>query len=505
MQLEQGTYEKRVVDHEELLSDEEVLKKPVGRNCLCPCNSKKKYKNCCLEQDEAKARRQQLSKTFLELFDLTGTGRLAQFEKYAAQVFSVPKLLSEYTDSRRGPDIPTFDVVNCLFHAALFRIPSINALEGNLKETDFQKLAGFQPKQNDKVFSADVVANVLDKLDLSCARKSMVSVIRQAERNKAFREGWHGALRYVALDGWEPFCSYSRHCPHCLTRMIEKKLPNGEKTKVVQYYHRFVVAMMIDGTTDLSIDFEPVRPADQREDDYKDKRHEGELTAAKRLISRVKRTHPWLDVMVGDSLYTNGPFLSLLNELKMGAVLIAKKTGDEPLRDALSIWGDSPPEKIIDEPVSKERIELWDLKDIETLDTYNGKIRVVRGLVTKPKAHGPTTWCMAVIGKANKLSSRQVLAVARGRWHIENTGFHQWVTHWNLNHVFRHTDNALKAILYIWTLAFNLLQLFIYRRLKRERRPKDPTDTIRHIVEVMARNIANLKAPIPWEKIIAAL
>jgi hypothetical protein len=29
------------------------------------------------------------------------------------------------------------------------------------------------------------------------------------------------------------------------------------------------------------------------------------------------------------------------------------------------------------------------------------------------------------------------------------------------------------------------IQLFIYRRLGRSRRPKDPTDTIRHIVEVI--------------------
>ena len=47
-------------------------------------------------------------------------------------------------------------------------------------------------------------------------------------------------------------------------------------------------------------------------------------------------------------------------------------------------------------------------------------------------------------------------------------------------------------------LAFNLLQLFVYRRLKRPRRPKDPTDTIRHIVEVMLREVATLPAPIPW-------
>lgn len=284
--------------------------------------------------------------------------------------------------------------------------------------------------------------------------------------------------------------------------MVEKKLPSGEKEKVVQYYHRFVVAMIIDETMDLAIDFEPIRPADLREDDYKDKRHEGELTAAKRLLPRVKRTHPWIDVVVGDSLYTNGPFLTLLNELKMGAVLIAKKTGDEPLKEALSIWGDTAPDKVIYDEDSGEQIELWDVRDIETLDTYKGKIRVVRGLVTKAKAKEPTTWCMTVIGKANKLSARQVLAVARGRWHIENTGFHQWVSHWNLKHVFRHTDNALRAILLIWTLAFNLLQLFIYRRLKRARRPIDPTDTIRHIVEVMSRDVGALINPIAWKEII---
>lgn len=388
-----------------------------------------------------------------------------------------------------------------LFHAGLLRSPSINALEGNLKEADFQKLIGLKPNQDVKAFSAEVVSDVLDRLDLSTVGDANISVVKKAERNKVFREGWHGALRYVAVDGWEPFCSYHRHCDCCLTRMVEVKQSSGEKKKVVQYYHRFVVAMIIDETMDMALGFEPIRPADLREDNLKDKRHEGELTAAKRLLPRIKRTYPWIDVVVGDSLYTNGPFLTLLKKLKMGAVLIAKKAGDEPLKDALAIWGDKPPEQVFDDSASGELIELWDVKGIDTLDTYNGTIRVVRGCVTKPGATPPSTWCTAVIGKANKLSPRQILAVARSRWHIENTGFHQWVTYWNLNHVYRHTDNALKAILLIWILAFNLLQLFIYRRLKRTRRPKDPTDTIRHIVEVMARNIGALPAPLPWKQI----
>jgi hypothetical protein len=60
----------------------------------------------------------------------------------------------------------------------------------------------------------------------------------------------------------------------------------------------------------------------------------------------------------------------------------------------------------------------------------------------------------------------------------------------------------LSAVLLLWILAFNLLQLFIYRRLGRSRRPKDPTDTIRNLVEVMLREVGTLPAPIPWTALL---
>src|SRR5438034_9065345 len=112
---------------------------------------------------------------------------------------------------------------------------------------------------------------------------------------------------------------------------------------------------------------------------------------------------------------------------------------------------------------------------------------------TKPDQEKPTTWCFAIIGqRARQISRQTALRIIRSRWHIEDTGFHQWISYWHLGHVFRHGENPLQVILLIWTLAFNLLQLFIYRRLGRCRRPKDPTDTIRHIVEVMLREVALL-------------
>jgi len=78
-------------------------------------------------------------------------------------VFDLPVLLASQSDSRRAPQIPTGDVVNGLFHSAVLRVPSLNPLEGDLKENDFQKLIDLEPTPGVKPFSADVVANVLDK------------------------------------------------------------------------------------------------------------------------------------------------------------------------------------------------------------------------------------------------------------------------------------------------------------------------------------------------------
>lgn len=128
-------------------------------------------------------------------------GKLHQFEKYVCNVFGLPDLLASLVDTRRAPKIPTFDVANSLFHTAVLRIPSINALEGDLKDADFQKLIGRQPTPEVKAFSADVVANVLDKLQLDSIRNAIEDVIGKAERNKAFRDGY-GPLRCVAIDGW---------------------------------------------------------------------------------------------------------------------------------------------------------------------------------------------------------------------------------------------------------------------------------------------------------------
>ena len=470
-----------------------------GRNERCPCGSGAKYKKCCL------LRQRRETNASLPAWLLDSERKLHQFEKYATKVFGLPRLLGSLRDGRRNTSAqpttyPTLEVVNALVQSALLRRPSINAIEGDLKKADFQMLVGLAPKPDHKAFSAEVIGNVLDKLDLSDLRNGVEDVFWTAERNKAFREGSYGALQCVALDGWEPFCSYDRCCSDCLTREVSVKDPKtGEKEKRTQYYHRYVVAMLIGPLLDVVLDIEPVRNADAR-GPGEDVRHEGELTAAHRLIDRLRQTYAtFIDTLVLDALYANGPVMTRLDACNYDGVIVLKKENNEPLKEALALWRDQPPCESLYDDDAKEHIEFWVADDVDTLDTYKGKTRVVRAVVTK-KDGSRSTWCFALVGRrAKRLSLRTALKIVRSRWHLENTGFGQWVKYWNLGRVYRHSANAIQALLLLWMLVFNLLQLFVYRRLNRQRKPKDPCDTIISLVAAMFRDIGSIPERIPWE------
>ncbi|MBU1495064.1 MAG: transposase [Actinobacteria bacterium] len=427
-----------------------------------------------------------------------GGSRLSQFITYIRKVYRLRDHLADITDGRQDPTYSTLLVALAVFFCGLLRIRSFNALEPRLKETGFLKLVG-APSHLSHLGSADTVSRTLQSMNLNSVRNVVVGVLRKAERNKVFREGWIGSYRYVAIDGWEPIQSWNRHCDHCLVRKVKKKDASGKVIEVEQYYHRYVVAMLIDDRMDLALDFEPLLPSDLRPGPLRNKADEGELTAAKRLVRRLRQTYPWVDVVVADALYANGPFLSLLKELDLGGVIIVRKSSDEPLKEALDLWADKPAEQTFEDKAKGERIELWDCKDIETLDTYDGKIRVVRAQVSKADNDTVSTWCACVIGKPGNLSPRQVLRVARGRWHIENTGFHQWTKRWQFAHVFTHDNTGMQALYWLFFSAYDLLTLFLYRQLKSYGRDRaEVTQTISRLIDELRDDLARLFLS-PWD------
>ena len=212
-------------------------------------------------------------------------------------------------------------------------------------------------------------------------------------------------------------------------------------------------------------------------------------------------------MIVADGLYSNGPFLTVLARLHFGAVIVIKKESDEPLREALNLWAGNAPDEIFDDKKSREHVELWDCSDIRTLSTFKGPIRVTRALIHSLDVEDEADhkeWCFVSIGvAARKLTSRQLLKVIRGRWHIENTGFNQWPQHWPFEHVFVNNWRGMEAVFGFLFSAFNLMQLFLYRQVKAyaRLRGRDPTKTIiSFVAQVREDLVAASGGPLSWQE-----
>jgi hypothetical protein len=432
--------------------------------------------------------------------------RLHQFIRYAVGSFRIWRTFMKVSDGRRDPDIPTFDVVTCLFMAAVLRVPSINQLEKLLADGRFQKLLGHRGRQlhGKALFSADTIADVLDTIEVTTLQAALVQIIKKAERNKAFRDDTFGSFITVALDGWEPFSSYKRHCEGCLTRQVTVKRKDGDgnevKEKVTQYYHRFVVAFLVAPKLDLTLAIEPVLSCDLRDDiTPKEARHEGELTAALRLIDHLHDDHGcFIDAFALDGLYPCGPVFEKLTKYRYGAFVILKDKRKDPLRFAEEIWEmEGKPGAVEQDPITGEEVEFRRLKDVDALKSFDGSVDVIKAVVTRNNGK-KSIWAVALLGKAKRASNLLALRIMRARWHIENTAFHQWVTKWNLDHCFRHTPNAITAIMHIWAIAFNLMQLFFYRRLNKPRHGREAPDTIAACIKLMWIDLGGLTEPVPW-------
>src|SRR5262245_31112465 len=124
----------------------------------------------------------------------------------------------------------------------------------------------------------------------------------------------------VVLDGSEYFHSTQIHCPHCL----QQRQAKGE----THYSHVVVSATVTRAGRHaiLPLDAEEVRNSERQEP------QDCELTAAKRLVKRLRTEHRQLAMcIVGDDLYGHEPLITELLRLRLRFVLVAKPTSHPAL------------------------------------------------------------------------------------------------------------------------------------------------------------------------------
>ncbi len=257
------------------------------------------------------------------------------------------------------------------------------------------------------------------------------------------------------------FSSRRRCCAECCQRRVRVK-----KEKVVEYYHRGVIFHLVGFPIALPLDVEMIRPG------------EGEVTAAKRLLGRVVKTYGrFFDVVLGDALYCEAPFINAC--LKHGKHVITVLKGDQRalLQDARGVFSLVKPQGW-EEPGCC--VQAWDAEGFTSAEKVKAPLRVIRAeevIRKRHHLHGGWkfeeeihTWYWATTLPASELSTRLLWEIAHSRWEIENDLFHTLATYWSLDHCFIHEPTAILNFVLTLFIAFVLLQSFYYGNLKPQRR-----------------------------------
>jgi hypothetical protein len=397
---------------------------------------------------------------------------MRQFVAYLRKTLHLGALAkATLRDSRRRPQIGG-DLCFLLTVLMLVqRYPSFHSFEDLLDEKPLRRLFGKRRFPQ----CTQTIKDALKKMDIDSVRRLHERILKIAAGNKAFDLLLFHQIRALAFDGVEPFSSWKRSCNGCQTRVHHTD--DGEET---EFFHRFVFLQSIGPEMKLLLGFQHQDNLAQRKAKSADAvKAEGELTAVKPLVDRLRKLFPKMfTIAVGDALYANGPMFDFIRQGDgpMDMIAVLKKETDEPMADALRVFADAKPMEYYDEK-RQEHVRLWDEEGFEGLDTCPYPLRVAKALVIKGPANIKLkpkdwqsrkvhTWWSATGTPKSRLAGPQAFDILRHRWNIENNAFNDLTQNWNFKHAYLHHENGLQIMMYAFMIAFNLFQLFLYRCLR---------------------------------------
>ena len=82
---------------------------------------------------------------------------------------------------------------------------------------------------------------------------------------------------------------------------------------------------------------------------------------------------------------------------------------------------------------------------------------------------------------------KTLFKIIRARWNIENSIFNNLKKECSLKHCFVHGGKAVEAVLYLIFIASNIMQLFLFRRLRKH------FSTQREIVRLLLKGLYLMK------------
>jgi Transposase DDE domain len=277
----------------------------------------------------------------------------------------------------------------------------------------------------------------LDGMDLTGIRAANKALIGRLQRGKVL-ENWKFLEQsyLVPLDGTGFFSSPTVHCDSC----CEKKHKSGEVT----YHHQMVVGSIVhpDRKQVFPLGFEPVVKSDGQA------KNDCELNAAKRWLDNFRKEHPKLPVtVVGDGLFSNGPFISLLEEHGCHYILVAQEKDHQYLYDWF--WKAEAPDVTELEDTEATVHKRYRFMENVPLNERRCEqlVNVVfyEELCSKGKNH---RWLWVTDLQVTSETVKQIVKAGRARWKIENETFNTLKNQgYHFEHNYGHGNKTLSNVL----------------------------------------------------------
>jgi hypothetical protein len=164
---------------------------------------------------------------------------------------------------------------------------------------------------------------------------------------------------------------------------------------------------------------------------------EGEETAAKRLLQRVFANYSrFVDVVVGDALYFDAPFINFCLDHHKHAIVVIQGDQRLLLQDAQGLFTQQTPGQWDER---RRTVRCWDqegftscegvptpLRVLHTEETVRRRERVAGQWQEKEET---SCWYWATTLSKNQLGTRDLYRAGHGRWDIENDCFNTLSTH----------------------------------------------------------------------------
>ena len=375
---------------------------------------------------------------------------LEKFMDYINGVYRLSEYVRKIRDGRQRRGIKTNVVAYILIFAFALQVSSFNRMK-YLMEDNKRRFQNLLPKGT-RIPKIDAVRDIVKQMEMSGVRQMFDGIIDKAIENKVLRENTINGLRVAAVDGVELFSSKVKSCEGCLTREVQ-----GEE----EYFHKAVVCMTVGADPHIALGIEMLGPKNDGSD-----KDEGEMTGVKRLLRKINREHyHFADVIVADALYMNAPFINLVKGIGMDVVVRAKDQRLNIVKDALGLFKKRPPDYEFND--TKKRVLVWD-EDNFHMEGCGENIRFLKfeehWVTPKGKKMCREAWCITTLNKG--ISAHTVWLIMRKRWDIENNGFRMLKTYFHADHNYVHGKDTNEKILLFILTAFNLVELFLFRRLK---------------------------------------